>query len=335
MEDFYDLLGVSENAPAEEIDRAWRDRVRTYHPDVNDDARANAQFKTLKAAHEVLSSEEKRAAYDRLGHETYVRERLGGLPTAGQPGPDAIDEDDEGDESDDATEGPKRESKRSTDATGNAGASGTRSGGARSDRTGSGGGSQTGHPGGTSRTSTASGQSQSAGGSGRSTTAGRTANRDSTARRGLTRLQYGWLGVLLAGTVYLAGLWQYLGANAAAVGSFREAVAADPIGALTATRLLAPGTFALRTISGAAAPGPELLFPVGAVALAVAFLAVVSSFGRGSAYLYLVGGLAPVAALAVGPVVALSDGVVLALVAAVPIGATLLFAVDVGRYAAR
>ncbi|WP_435186249.1 DnaJ domain-containing protein [Halobellus sp. EA9] len=319
MEDFYDLLGVSEDAPTEEIDRAWRDRVRTYHPDVNDDARANAQFKTLKAAHEVLSSEKKRAAYDRLGHETYVRERLGGLPTAGQPGPDAIDGDDEGgegdkdDESADATEGPGRES----------------------DRTGSGGGSQTGHSGGTSRASTADGQSRSAGANGRSTTAGRTADRDSTARRGLTRLQYGWLGVLLAGTVYLAGLWQYLGANAAAVASFREAVAADPIGALTATRLPAPGTFALRAVAGASAPGPELLFPVGVVALAVAFLAVVSSSGRGSAYLYPVGGLAPVAALAVGPVVALSDGVVVALVAAVPIGATLLFAVDVGRYAAR
>lgn len=337
MEDFYDLLGVSEDASTEEIDRAWRERVRTYHPDVNDDARANAQFKTLKAAHEVLASETERAAYDRMGHETYVREQLGGLPTAGQPGPNATGEGGDGDRDDGGTSGRERRT-RSTGTTGATGRqSGSSGGQSRSSRqsrasgragatgaTTSGGGASSGRTTkGASSTSTSTSTSAS--------TSNSTPSSESTARRGLTRLQYGWLGVVLAGVVYLAGLWQYAGANAAALGSLRQAVAVDPAGALTATRLLAPGAFALDAASGGA--GPELLFPAGVVALAVAFVAVVRSFGRGSAYLYLVGGLAPIVGLAAGPILALPDGAVLALVGVVPIVTTFAFVIDVGRYA--
>lgn len=87
MDDFYDLLEVPENASSDDIKAAWREKAREYHPDVNDDSRSTAQFKTLKKAYEVLSDETERSAYDRMGHAAYVSERLDGLPTAGMTRP--------------------------------------------------------------------------------------------------------------------------------------------------------------------------------------------------------------------------------------------------------
>ncbi|PSQ45365.1 hypothetical protein BRD17_01580 [Halobacteriales archaeon SW_7_68_16] len=78
--DFYDLLGVSEDASAREIRRAYRDRVRRYHPDRNDDRRAQAQFTAIKKAYEVLGDEENRRRYDEIGHEAYVS-KMNGLPS--------------------------------------------------------------------------------------------------------------------------------------------------------------------------------------------------------------------------------------------------------------
>jgi curved DNA-binding protein CbpA len=80
-EDFYELLGVDGDATRDELKRAYREAAREYHPDVNDDDRAGAQFKTVRRAYEVLRDEDDRAEYDRLGHETYVRKRLDGLPS--------------------------------------------------------------------------------------------------------------------------------------------------------------------------------------------------------------------------------------------------------------
>ncbi len=79
--DFYELLGVSREAAAEDIRRAFRRQVREYHPDLNDDPRAPAQFMTLKTAYEVLADPKEREAYDRLGHEEYVAERTSGIPS--------------------------------------------------------------------------------------------------------------------------------------------------------------------------------------------------------------------------------------------------------------
>ncbi|MEF8780113.1 MAG: DnaJ domain-containing protein [Haloferacaceae archaeon] len=79
--DFYDLLEVDEDADEEELKRAYRSAVRRYHPDVNDREDADAQFKVVKRAYETLSNPKERARYDRLGHRSYVREQLGGLPT--------------------------------------------------------------------------------------------------------------------------------------------------------------------------------------------------------------------------------------------------------------
>lgn len=80
-EDFYDLLDVPSDASQEEIKTAFREQVRIYHPDLNDDERARAQFTALKTAYDVLGDPVERRAYDRLGHRDYVAKRTSGLPS--------------------------------------------------------------------------------------------------------------------------------------------------------------------------------------------------------------------------------------------------------------
>ncbi len=62
--DYYATLGVAENAPTDEIKRAYRKLARRYHPDVSDEPDAEARFKEVSEAWEVLGDSEKRAAYD-------------------------------------------------------------------------------------------------------------------------------------------------------------------------------------------------------------------------------------------------------------------------------
>ncbi|HXK34803.1 MAG TPA: molecular chaperone DnaJ [Dehalococcoidia bacterium] len=66
--DYYDVLGVARGASAEELKRAFRKLAMQYHPDRNKEPGAEARFKEINEAYEVLSDPERRAMYDRFGH---------------------------------------------------------------------------------------------------------------------------------------------------------------------------------------------------------------------------------------------------------------------------
>ena len=70
--DYYDVLGVSKDASASELKKAYRKLAIKFHPDKNpDDQEAEEKFKELGEAYEVLCDEDKRAAYDRYGHAAF------------------------------------------------------------------------------------------------------------------------------------------------------------------------------------------------------------------------------------------------------------------------
>jgi curved DNA-binding protein len=100
--DFYEVLGVPRSASQEEIRRAYRGLARKHHPDVSKERDAEARFKEISEAHDVLSDPEKRSAYDRWGPQWREMQQAAaagagtgrrprGRPAgAGGPGPEGV-----------------------------------------------------------------------------------------------------------------------------------------------------------------------------------------------------------------------------------------------------
>jgi molecular chaperone DnaJ len=82
-EDFYDVLGVSQDAGEDEIEQAYRKKASKYHPDVSDDPDAEEKFKKIQKAKEVLTDDEKRRMYDQMGHERFEQAEKHGATEGG------------------------------------------------------------------------------------------------------------------------------------------------------------------------------------------------------------------------------------------------------------
>jgi molecular chaperone DnaJ len=80
--DYYDVLGVPRGASKDELKRAFRQLARQYHPDVSSVPDAEDRFKEINEAYQILSDDQKRAAYDRYGHAGVN----GGMPSGGFSG---------------------------------------------------------------------------------------------------------------------------------------------------------------------------------------------------------------------------------------------------------
>ena len=67
--DYYEVLGVQKGVGDDELKKAYRKLAKQYHPDLHpDDKEAEAHFKEINEAYEVLSDKDKRARYDQFGH---------------------------------------------------------------------------------------------------------------------------------------------------------------------------------------------------------------------------------------------------------------------------
>src|SRR5260221_6887610 len=95
FKDYYKTLGVARDASQDDIKSAYRKLARKYHPDVSKETDAEARFKDIGEANEVLRDPEKRAAYDAAGSQWERQRAAGSGPGRAQdlqppPGLDAV-----------------------------------------------------------------------------------------------------------------------------------------------------------------------------------------------------------------------------------------------------
>lgn len=76
--DYYKTLGVARNAAATDIKKAYRRLAKKYHPDVSNEANAEAQFKAVNEAYDILKDKKKRAEYDQFGSDPQQYQRQAG-----------------------------------------------------------------------------------------------------------------------------------------------------------------------------------------------------------------------------------------------------------------
>ena len=87
--DYYEVLGLNRDASEEDIKKSYRKLAMKFHPDRNPDSKdAEEKFKEAKEAYEILSTAEKRRAYDSYGHAG-VNPQMGGMG-AGPVGPEGF-----------------------------------------------------------------------------------------------------------------------------------------------------------------------------------------------------------------------------------------------------
>ncbi|WP_224332213.1 DnaJ domain-containing protein [Haloprofundus halobius] len=351
-ENFYDLLGVSDDATQAELKAAYRAKAREYHPDVNDDDRATAQFQTIRRAYDVLSDESERADYERLGHRTYVKKRMKGYPSASRWGDDdsSSTSASRSSASSETSATASSRSRRTSTSTSTSTSSASTSSTGRSSTARSASASGTASSTSTTRTSRSRSSARptnaTVGGHDPEATSARARAREARrARRRQQREQnearssrrrtllYHWTAVLGATILYAAGIAQFFVFELAALEAFAAELAAAPSAALT-------GSFGLGSLfefvlaAGQTAPTTPtaLLFPVGAVALPLSLVVTVHRFGSGTTWFYVVGAFAPLAAVGLSAALAPMASLTLLLAVVVPVLSAALFIGDVGRY---
>jgi len=76
--DYYEVLGISKGASKDDIKSAYRKLAKKYHPDINKEPGAEAKFKEVQEAYDVLYDDNKRATYDQFGHAAFEQGANGG-----------------------------------------------------------------------------------------------------------------------------------------------------------------------------------------------------------------------------------------------------------------
>lgn len=368
--DLYDVLGASDDASAKEIKHAYRERVREYHPDVNDHPEGDAQFKLIRKANDVLSDPAERKDYDRLGHREYVEKRLDDLPSVSvfpdEDLPEGVTTESEATDEPSSsaststqrtsgsqstvsanTEGERHSSSTQTSSTSSqpdstADQSSSTSKQSSTNRSNAGTATETASQTASTTTDTDDRQTTTTGSQRNSwdaatdpqkTTA--TSSNVSTGvrrRRGLKR----WYGVVaLSLLVYLGGIGVYAFPRQPAIRELVTRITTAPASGLLGVFPLSSPTVYLLSAARAATVGTAelgLVLLAGAALLPLVVLTTVGRFGRGGAWMYALPSLAPAVCLVAWPSVTVPTVVALLGLVALPTLSGVGFLVDVGRY---